>query len=73
MILVCRNAEKRFDKPILSALQNWIIENSILHDTHFNGYRQIFKENLFPNQRFGVETVNAITVSTNYNHYNKLI
>ena len=31
---------------------------------------QIFFENLYPNQRFGVETVIKITVSTNGNHYN---
>ena len=56
MIVVCRNAEKRFDKPILSAC---------------NGYGQIFIENLLPNQRFGMETVKYFTVSTNYNRYKK--
>jgi len=30
---------------------------------------QIFFENLYPNQRFGVETVCIITVSANYKHY----
>ena len=40
-----------------------------MHFTHCNGYSQIFIENLLPNQRFGVETVNYFTVSTNYNHY----
>ena len=42
-----------------------------MHYTHCNGYSQIFIENLLPNQRFGVETVNDFTVSTNYNHYSK--
>jgi len=41
----------------------------ILHDNHYNGFGQIFLENLYPNQRFGVETVISITVSTNHNHY----
>ena len=69
MIVVCRNAEKRFDKPILSALHKWILKNSFVHDIHCNGYSQIFIENLLPNQRFGGETVKCFTVSTNYNHY----
>ena len=73
MIVVCRNAKKRFDKPILSALHNWILKNLIVHYTHCNGYSQIFIENLLPNQRFGVETVNDFTVSTNYNHYSKKV
>ena len=46
MIVVCRNAEKRFDKPILSALHKWILKNSFVHDIHCNGYSQIFIENL---------------------------
>ena len=37
---------------------------------HCNGYSQIFFENLLTNQRFGVEIVFLITISTNYNHYN---
>ncbi|MBQ7045011.1 MAG: hypothetical protein IJN65_00800, partial [Clostridia bacterium] len=32
------------------------LQNLILHNTHCNGYGQIFKENLSQNQRFGVET-----------------
>ena len=36
---------------------------------HCNGYRQIFFENLPPNQRFGVEIVYFTTISTIYNHY----
>lgn len=40
-------------------------------DIHCNGYSQIFFENLLTNQSFGVEIVFLITISTNYNHYEK--
>ena len=71
MTIECRNAEKRFDKPIYRFLriQMNVRLNSL--DIHCNGYSQIFFENLLTNQRFGVEIVFFITISTNYNHYNK--
>ena len=39
---------------------------------HCNGNRQIFIENLWPNQRFGVEIVRICTISTFDNHYNAI-
>ena len=65
----CRNAQNRFDKPILSVFvnSNECHLNSL--DIHCNGYSQIFFENLLPNRRFGVEIVVKDTISTNYNHY----
>ena len=57
MTIECRNAEKRFDKPIYRFLriQMNVRLNSL--DIHCNGYSQIFFENLLTNQRFGVEIV----------------
>ena len=65
MNVVCRNAKKRFYKPILSFLriQMNIRLNSL--DIHCNGYSQIFYENLLTNQRFGAEIVFLNTISTN--------
>ena len=70
MNIECRNAQNRFDKPILSVFvnSNECHLNSL--DIHCNGYSQIFFENLLPNLRFGVEIVNIFTISTFYNHYN---
>ena len=69
----CLNAQKRFDKPILSVFvnSNECHLNSL--DIHCNGYSQIFFENLLPNLRFGVEIVNIFTISTFYNHYKAFI
>ena len=57
MIIECRNAKKRFDKPSSSASAKSNNKNLIWLDNHCNGHRQIFKENLQPNRRFGVETM----------------
>ena len=73
MNILCRNAKKRFDKPILSVLQIQMDIHLNLLDIHCNGYSQIFFENLLPNRRFGVEIVFLITISTNYNHYNDTV
>lgn len=56
MIVVYRNAKKRFDKPIISAFSK--IKSAVLFCTTFIAMVkvQIFFENLIPNQRFGVET-----------------
>ena len=70
MIIECRNAKKRFDKPSSSASAKSNNKNLIWLDNHCNGHRQIFKENLQPNRRFGVETMLVSTVSIIYNHYN---
>ncbi|MBQ7046032.1 MAG: hypothetical protein IJN65_06030, partial [Clostridia bacterium] len=40
----------------LSGFSKIKLQNLILHNTHCNGYGQIFKENLSQNQRFCVET-----------------
>ena len=69
MIIECRNAKKRFDKPSSSASAKSNNKNLIWLDNHCNGHRQIFKENLQPNRRFGVETMLVSTVSIIYNHY----
>jgi len=69
MIIECRNPKKCFYKPILSALAKLNFQKFNFAYTHCNGHRQIFKENLLPNQRFGVEIVYIYTISTFYNHY----
>ena len=56
MIIVCRNANRRFDKPLLSGFSKIKFYNLILRNNHCNGYGQIFFENLVQNQRFCVET-----------------
>ena len=61
--------QKAFRQPIFIGYAKLNYEDLILHDIHCNGFGQIFFENLYPNQRFGVETVMGITVSTNQNHY----
>ena len=70
MIVVFRNAEKCFEKPILSALHHLNFNIQMMHDNHCNGYRQIFFENLLANQGFAVETAIFVAVSINHNHYN---
>ena len=56
MIVVCRNAKKRFDKP----LRKWLWQNQILKfDFVQHSLQWIwtnFKRNLLQNQRFCVET-----------------
>ena len=57
MIVVCRNAKKRFDKPLFKWLwQNWIFKfNFAQHSLQW--IRTNFKRNLLQNQRFCVETL----------------
>ena len=56
MIVVCRNAKSALISHLKSGFSKIKLQNLILHNTHCNGYGQIFKENLSQYQRFCVET-----------------